>query len=471
MERMLNKLSALVGALLLLALPARATTYFVAGTGGATTGNDANACTDWSIPCLTVAGALGKATPTVIAVDKTGAYVQTGAITWTMPATAITIVSATNNTTGTTINQSPGASEGIGNSANPFTINGAQGSMLTVIGMHLSATTGAASNNIAIGTGSTGEYFYFDGCTFELPGTSTSSNIAPSGTSYLKISNSTFLVSGSRAGNIFLLLGGMKMELVNPTITMTGGTKPVTLMSFSVGDMDIVIRDGDISGFNTASSALAALGQFGPTGRLLMKNLKISATPTLTSGSYSAGSSAQIVLRNVDSGNTLYKFEVHDATGDLTEDASNYLTAATQFNGVPYAWKIITTSLASPSRPFRVPILETWNTTTTSQTLNVEFAQNSSATALTDQDIWSTLPYPNSASFPSSAIVTNRNADPITGSAANQTTSTAGWTGLTSPTKQKLASTFTAAAVGLLQDYVFVGVASKTVYINPGMTP
>jgi hypothetical protein len=230
------------------------------------------------------------------------------------------------------------------------------------------------------------------------------------------------------------------------------------------------MRDGDITSFATASSGLVNLSNFSG-GEILFKNLKKSATPTTTTGSWATGSTGSIILRNVDSGNTVNKFEVDNAQGTLTIDTSNYLTAATAFNGSPLSWKVVTTAAASPTNPFRSPWIELWNTNTSPQTLNIEFAQNSSATALTDVDIWSTQDYPNSGSFPSYALITNRNAAPITGTPVNQTSSAAGWTGLTTPTTQKLANTFTAAANGLLQARVSIGAATKTVYINPGLTP
>jgi len=458
----------LVLAAAITATPAWATTYFVA----AGSGNNANACTDWSVPCQTVAGALAKATPTIIAVDAAGTFTATAAITWTLPATTISIISSTNGTIGTTITPSAGAVEGIGAASNNFTITSVSGTSLYVFGMHLISSTNAAANLFAIGSGgNANSTLYFDGTTFELAGASTGQVVSTSAVSFIQFTNCTFLVSGSRAGAI-LSLGAHTVNFANPTITTSGATKPVTLIAdnSSGSPIFITMRDGDISGFATAASALVSLTGFN-AGEILFKNLKTSATPTITSGTWPTAGSGAIILRNVDSGNTVNNFEVIESQGTLTIDTANFLTAATQFNGSALAWKIVTTSVASPTNPFRSPLIEQWNTNTSPQTLNVEFAQNSSATALTDQDIWSTQDYPNSGSFPSYSIGSNRNAAPITGTPSNQTSSAVAWTGLTTPTTQKLANTFTAAANGLLQARVSIGVATKTVYINPGLTP
>jgi hypothetical protein len=105
----------------------------------------------------------------------------------------------------------------------------------------------------------------------------------------------------------------------------------------------------------------------------------------------------------------------------------------------------------------------------TAQTASIDLIRDN-ATALTDRDIWSDLDSAASASFPNYTYQTNRNAQPFTGSTANQPTSTATWTGtggFSNPTKQKLQNAFTAAATGLLQSRVYVGKASETLYMDP----
>ncbi len=464
---MMRRFGLIAGLLSLLASPAWATTYFVA----AGSGNNANNCTDWSTPCQSVAGALAKTTPTVIAVDAAGTFTATAAITWTLPAGAISIISSTNGTTGTTITPSAGATEAIGAASNTFIVGTGVATAAYIYGMHLTSSTNAATSTLALGSGGSGNsVMYWSSSTFELAGASTGQTINPSIVPFMQFLNCTFLVSGSRAGNIFSLANS-DLDIVNPTITTSGGTKPTAIFSpVTTSFARVTVRDGDITGFATASSGLVSLTGFN-SGGFLFKNLKTSATPTTTTGTWPAASGGTIMLRNVDSGNTLYKFEVDQAQGTLTIDASNYLTAATQFNSVPYAWKIVTSANASQSNPFRLPLIEQWNTNTSPQTLNIEFAQNSSATALTDQAIWSTMDYSNSGSFPSYSVVSNRNANPITGTPANQTTSAAGWTGLTTPTTQALASAFTASAVGTIQARVSIGIATTTLWVNPGLTP
>ncbi len=465
-------------ACLFLSSPALATTYFVAGTGGATTGSDANACTDWSIPCATVAGALGKATPTIIAVDKTGSFVATAAITWTPPATGIAIISSTNGVTGTTIAYSPGAAESIGAASNNFVIAGAAGSSMYVYGMTLTGTTNNATNNIVVlGTATANDKIIFQSCTLSVPTINTSAvisfgNGATKGTSVTAI-DTTFSF-GSRTGNAFIVVTA-DVELINPTFTF-GATKPSPLFSgaatASPGKLNV--RDGDISSFTGA--ALIAANTIDNTS-ILLQNLKISATPTITTGTWNPGNGS-ITLRNVDSADTTYAFQYINAFGTLTAENTDYVTTSgATFNGAPIGWKVVTSALANESFPFVLPPLAIWNTTTTAQTYAIEIAQVNGAAALTDRQIWSDIDYANSTSFPSYTQTSNRSAGPFVTTGVAHATSTNPWTVPNigaSPVTQKLQSgtattpaSFTASETGLLLSIIKIGVATLTMWINP----
>lgn len=481
-----KKVLAALVALVLLSAPAFAAggTWLVSAVNG----SDANACTSWGSgnACLSVTGALALATtatctvaaPCVIAIDAAGTLTKGAAITWTFPAGPVSIISATNPGSGTAITQSPGATESVGAFNAAFTITPVAGTQAYISGMTIVGGNGNAGL-IFLNSGNAASSVEFDGGEVNTPSTSAGAtvNIGSAGNSavadWFRSIGTTFLASGSRTGTLFSL-GNSHIELINPIISTTGATKPTALFgpNSTVSFSDLIVRDGDISGFNTASSSIFSASPW--LGSALLKNLKIGSTPTLTaSGTFGTSpsvSGGQITLRNVDSGNTLYKFEYLNGFGTMTVDPVNYLSAGNEFNGAHYGYKIVTTALASEVKPFCVNAAEIWNTDTSSQTDKIEFAQNSSASALTDQQIWASLDYPNSTSFPSYTPASDRNAAPITGTGVAQPTSSAAWAGLTTPTTQYLPNTFTAVANGLLQAQVCVGDPSTTLWINPDLT-
>jgi hypothetical protein len=490
MARIRNSFVALA-ALLLLASPAFAAggTWFVSAVSGSNT----NACTSWSVPCQTVAGALSLATtatctiasPCTIAADAAGTYTASGAVSWTFPAGPTALISSTNPGSGTTISQSAGAAEAVGSSNATFTVNCANGSQALIVGMTISGTSGGSSNAVDFISSGTQCTVNWEGGEVSLLGTNNSDtvNMGNGGTnSYplrTRFVNTTF-AAGSRVGTYFSISGGY-FEFVNPTFSFTGGSTPQYLFGVSSNiqptTSTLIVRDGDISGFNSSSGYLFnGNGTLSWQAEALLKNLKIGSNVVgLASSTALQGGGGSITLRNVDSANTLYTFEYLNPRGTVTVDPTNYLSAGKQFNGSHYGYKIVTTANASEVDPFCVPVAaEVWNTDTSSQTLKIEFAQNSAATALTDQQIWARLDYPNSTSYPSYSSISDRNAAPITGTPNNQPTSSATWTGLTSPTTQYLSlpasGGFTAAANGTLQAQLCVGDPSTTVWFNPDLT-
>ncbi len=470
-------------ATLLIASPAWATTYFVAGTGGATTGNDANACTDWSIPCATVAGALGKATPTIIAVDKTGAFVATAAITWTPPGTGIAIISSTNGVTGTTIAYATGASESVGAASAAFSIAGANNSSMYIYGMTL---VGGTNNNVAtvfnmLATPSVNSKLELDTCSISIPSVHAAAvlnfgHTASGAVKGLEIrSKNTTFTFASKTTPAFVF-NAAQVEIINPTLVF-GASKVSPLISGGTGVSTIgtvKIRDADIVSYTGAALVGVATIE---TLNITLENLKISATPTIKTGTWTQGNGS-ILLRNVDSGDTIYTYQYETAYGSMVTENTDYVTTAgTTFNGSPVAWKIITSSLANEYSPFRLPLLFIWNTTTTAQTYAIEFAQVNGAAALTDRQIWSNIDYAASASFPNYSWQSNRSAGPFVTTGVAHATSTNPWTVPNigaSPVTQKLQSgtattpaSFTAAEVGLLQAQIAIGVGTLTMWLNP----
>lgn len=459
-------------------------TWFVSAVNG----NNANAGTSWGTGNAkqTVAGALAVATAgDVIAVDAAGTFTATAAITWTPPAGGIAIISSTAGSSGTTtVTPSAGAVEAVGAASAAFTIASAAGSAMFIYGMTINSGTNNASSCVTsiAATTSVNSYVECNSCTLGLPTIHTGGQLKLGGNgfatiqgTYIRLKNCTFS-AGSRAGGPLIGLGQAVIEIINPTLSF-GATQPASLfgqLTQTSSDAILTIKDGDLSAYNGANAyiTLASI----TSSAIIIRNCKISGTPALTTGSWPVGSSGSIELRNVDSGNTTYTYQYQNANGTLTQSTSVYNNADTQFGGATnISWQIVTTANASQFYPFISPPIEQWTTKTTAQTATIEIAQASGAASLTDQDIWCDFEYAASASDPHYTFVSGRNAAPITGIGVNWTTSTAAWTGLTTPVLQKLnptgnGNTFTAAAVGLLMSRVIVAKQSTTVYIDPQLT-
>lgn len=456
-----------------------ATTYFVNGS----TGNNASSGADWSNAKQTVAGAI--AVPVVagdiIIADKTGTFTANAAITWTPPGGGLAIISATNNG-GTSYTPATGAVEAVGAANSLFTIAAANGSGMYCYGMTVNGGTNASTScSISImTTASAAAYGWFQSCTFDIKATTSSltNNIGSTNSTStrglnINFQDCTFARAGSSTGSVFTL-GTATINMFNPTISAAGANKPATLMLVStLGDKPNVTIEGDISGFNFSSTNYVNVANF-TKGTILIKNSKISGTPGLTTGTWPGGESA-LILRNTDSGDTINVFKYVNTYGTLDQNTSVTLDSGSggaQFNGSSISWKIVTTSSATQFNPFISPPIETWSTSTSAQTAAIEFVRDN-ATSLTDQDIWASLESAASASFPNYTYQTDRNSQPITGSASNQPSSSVTWNGtggFSNENKQKLNNAFTAAEVGLIQSRVYVGKASETLYVNPRIT-
>lgn len=448
------------------------TTLFVSAVDG----NNADDGLSWANAKQTVAGALAiAASNDIIKVDSAGTFTATAAITWTPPAGNVAIISVDRANSDAWL---AGATESVGASNNNFNIAGAAGSKMYVYGMTIN---GGSNNSVTciiglLTTSTVIAALEMRSCTINLNSTSTGATLLFGASAQIgqrsnpiRLRDCTLGITASRAGT-YALIQKAKVELINPTFNMAGATKPAILFAAgAAGDTgSIRIVDGDLTGYAVSSGAYFSVANFN-TVSASIENCKISATPTLTTGTWPGGEGS-ILLRNVDSGDTLYTFQYVNSYGTLTADTAVFITTGgAAFNGAGVSWKIVTSSLADEFSPFVTPQIAVWNTTTTAQTSAIEIIRDN-ATALTDRNIWSSLDFPASASFPNYTFQTNRNANPFTGTPANQPTSTATWTGtggFSNPTKQKLENAFTAAEVGLLEAQIYVGVASTTLYIDP----
>jgi hypothetical protein len=447
-------------------------TIFVSAVDGTNADNGST----WALAKQTVAGALAiAASGDIILVDNAGTFTAGAAITWTPPAGNVAIISV-NRSGGNA--WAAGAIENVGGSASAFLVNGAAGSAMFVYGMTLRGGASASASCVItiLGTNSVNSYFEAKACTLDLA--ASTSNLpqihlgqGSNGSSRalsIKLNDCTFLCSGSRFGNFISI--NSTVEIVNPTISLTGANKPAGLFSTNlVNNHDrMLIRDGTIAGYNVSGGAYFDLTNMAGI-EVTLVNLITSSTPALTTGSWPAGGTGSITQRNVDSANTDYVFSYQNARGTLTVDTGVYMDGGASFNSQNVSWKIVTTSAASEFTPFVTPPLAIWDTSTSAQTATWDIVRDS-ATNLTDRDIWPAIDYAASGTTTQYTAGSGRNANPFTGTGTNWAASSETWTGtgsFTNPNKQTMSIALTAARDGLLQGRVYVGLASATIYLNP----
>lgn len=437
-------------------------------------GSNADSGADWTNAKQTVAGALAIAgTGDVIKVDSAHAFVATAAITWTAPAGSIAIISV-NRAGGDA--WLAGAAESVGAASAAFSINGGALSSTFIYGMTINGGSNA-SGSCDIGllqASATVSSLELVSCTLDMK-TAGAADIlvglaaaSSARGSRVKATNCTFICSGSRAGTL-ILLGDIVCDLINPTFSMTGATKPAALFGArSTADMArLTISDGDISGYSVTAGAYFDVAEWvGCTA--VVSNCKLSATPTTVTGTWPGGS-GYVLLRNCDSADTIYRFEYRNTYGTLLANTSIYAASGASFNSAGVSWQVVTTAACVEGHPFYLPPMSVWNTSTSAQTATVEFVKDG-ATDLTDREIWLEVSYANSTSFPSSTRGSDRNANPFTAAGVDQPNSATSWTGtggFANEDKQTVDVAFTAAEVGLLTGRVAVAKASTTLYVDP----
>ena len=206
--------------------------------------------------------------------------------------------------------------------------------------------------------------------------------------------------------------------------------------------------------------------------QVLLKNLKLSSAGlTITTGTFPAGSTGSVTVRNCDSANTINSFEYHTAMGSVIESTRVYANDTVNFDSVPHSWKVTTTAECNEHYPFYLPPLTVWNTST-STTATVETIKEG-ATLYTTAEMWMEVEWADNASFPNYTFTSTRSGKPIVEAGAAGTAGAATWTDsdtvIAAQGKQKLSTgSITPAANGLMSIQIVVAATSVAeLWIDP----
>lgn len=468
---------------LLFSVPAHAATFYLSSVDG----SDADNGTTWALAkanLCTAGGALSVATTTgdIIYVDSAHAEAPATAITCNVASAGlhITIISVNRNAMATGHNGwLAGASITVGANGQAMSFLTTTAGRVYMYGITLSGNNGSnAANDVTIfGDATDGlvQEFTCDTCVISVPGSAAGAQLTIGMASDGNQSDNRFLCYNctlkphNNTGAAPILIRSIDAMFSNLTITYNTA-EPTTLFEATTtigrcrGGLRIV--DSDISGYEAAGNYFDVSNFSCP---ILLRNVKTSATPGIATGTWATnyGSLTQV---NVDSGDTHNVFSFQNRLGVLTTNSSIYHDTGSQFDGSGVSWQVVTNATTSAAEPFEVPVFMRWSAAT-STTLGIRFIRDN-ATGLTNNNIWATFEYLDSASFPNGTFVSIRTATPFDDASpttwASDSDTWTGTGGFSNANKQKMeTSALTPAETSVLRGRVFVAAASTTVYIDP----
>lgn len=456
-------------------------TYYVSSV----VGDNSDGLT-WATAKTSVAAALALAVDgDTILVDSAHSFNSGSAnIIWNAASGASVAIISVNRNGSTTTGYSAwlaGATETVGASTFGFAIAQTGAQNLYIFGMVFVPSTGNSSANIisvCVTAEAVNKNVVFESCTFSVVSTiTTNPSLAFGNTSgsahvmsNITLRNCTINTKNATTG-AGIGLRNAKIMFSNLTVGYAGANKAAFLFDSFTGCVPSVdVLDSDLSGYEKSGGAYIDLANF-RGGDIRFVNCKLSGTPSLTSGTWQTNA-VSITLINTDSADTKTVFDFRNRLGTILAATSIYADDGAEMGGVNVGWQIVTTADCDEFEPFITPWINRWGNSTSAQTQTIEFVHDS-ATAMHDRNIWAEFERVSDAGFPLGTLLSVRNALPFDGSSSNWAAGAATWTGtggFSNENKQKLSSgSITPAEKSLLRARVFVGVASKTLYLDPNL--
>ena len=452
-------------------------------------GSDAFSGATWALAKATLTGALAVATADGdrIYVDSAHSETPSANVALNLATAGISVVVMSVDRNGSVTTGDNGLLKGAKIApASTFKIDigSTQYGRTVFMGVIFETSSGAsASNDIVIAslTGTTGPAdLEFENCELNLLSTTSGAQLIlglAQGNALMpriQIRNSSVKLPSNTTGSNGINLRNVDLLWTGTTIGFGGANKPLHCFTSSTGASGI--RDGtyrffdsDLSGYDASGGAYFNIANL-EGAEIILRNCKLSSTPSLTTGSWALGSiNSSITLINVDSGDTETVFEYRNRFGTLTETEAIYDDAGAQIDSTRVSWQVVTTSVCGKFTPFILPWCLLRSTSTASINVGFRIAHDS-ATDLNDTNLWPMVEYVSSATFPLGTLKSGRNARPYDGSAVDWTNNTDAWTGIggfSNPNKQTVEVNFTPSEASTLRGRLNVGVASKTLYVCP----
>jgi hypothetical protein len=260
---------------------------------------------------------------------------------------------------------------------------------------------------------------------------------------------------------------------------LSGGSSPSTLFIATFGSRpgSIYIEGVDFSNLNSSVIFFTAAPQ--THDPVVMRNCRLPAswptlTGTLVTGTINAPGN-RYEMYNCDGADTNYRLWIQDYAGTIKSETTIVRTGGASDGTTPIAWRMDSGSnVEYPVISLVSPEMVKWSDTIGAKTVTVEFVHDSggagTAGDFQNDEIWLEVQYLGTDTRPLGTFISS--AKVMLGTAADYTNSSETWTttGLTTPVKQKLSVSFTTAEKGFIHAKVYLGKASKSVYVDPEMT-
>lgn len=348
--------------------------------------------------------------------------------------------------------------------ANALTLAGTS-AFAYIQGLTFNTGSGAVASVFSVSLGGV----YFKNCSLKKLGTTAAAaaiTIAPSSTRSGNCILDNTTVTFGAAGDSVQVNGG-DVLWKNTSGIVNGGTTPTTFLAVtSVASVSgTIVFDG--VDFSALGSGKTIIGGLLVRQRVTLINCKLGASVTISS-TPTAPSGTIIDLIDCDSGTLNYRNERYWYQGTLTTETVVVPSSQQASDGTtPITWKVVTTANVKPAFPFETFTYGEWCDTTGSA-LTRTFEIINDGTTLTNADVWAEVQYLGSSATPVASLATSGLAD-LLASGSSLTSSSAAWTttGITTPTKQVVAVTFTPQMKGFFRIVFKVAKASKTIWINP----
>lgn len=326
-------------------------------------------------------------------------------------------------------------------------------------GLVFNAGTGTSAANFTPGNAG-GNVIELEACTINLLTTSANSQINVAGANNIKCRFRNVVASFGNTGQGINPTG--KFYWCNdPATAWVSGTPPANLFSgvFS-GSGETILEGLDLSGLSgLCKQALSG-------GHIELWGCKIPAGWTVTPAMSALAADNIDFFGCASDGNPVNLRREHTA-GVITTERTIVRNQGANDGLTSYSLKIVTTADARPTLPFRVFEIPVDNQVI-GQAITRELHLLTDGVTLTNADIHAEVDYYGTSGSTQTSRLTTAPATPLT-VGANLASSSVTWvtTGLTSPTKQKIALTFTPQVAGVYRIKLFVKKPSTTLWLDP----
>lgn len=309
----------------------------------------------------------------------------------------------------------------------------------------------------------------FDNCTLRIDGAGSGSTLtfgaaAAGGASETEFRDCTF-----RLGAVGQRITLQRDVRIIGGAWASGGTSPTGVFTLTAASRpcELLVDGFDFSNLSAGVNLVQAITD--GNAKATFRNCKLPSAwsgALVASGQIKVG--CRVEMHNCDAADTNYRLLVETYEGSIRSETTIVRTGGASDGTTGLSWRMVSgANVAYPNGALSSPEIARWNDTTGSAiTVTVEVVTDN--VTLTDAECWLEVQYLGTSGVPLGVVVRDVKAT-VLATAANQTTSTETWTttGLTTPTKQKLAVTFTPQEKGFIHAAVKLAKASTTVYVCP----